>query len=259
MSRHLQFHISKNNKAKALEFLNSKTSHPLYEIEEKTFSIIGGFFEEIPEDEKKLFISINELPSEVDWQKQWEEFSPHIKNNQLELDLLPYGGNKTLILKPGAGFGDLSHATTSLCIKHMSKRCKDRDVIDFGCGSGILSVAAYAFGANKVISLEIDPSSIIHAKDNLILNGYPNHFVLSAMPNMHLENPLCIINMTFGEQKIALSETSFFPDGTHFLSSGILNEQKNAYIEWAKTKNLDLKLIDKEGKWLIFEGKLLAH
>lgn len=259
MLRHLQFKIAKKDKKIAYAFLAQKTSMPLYDINENTHLLIGGFFEKIPEDLPPFLSSFEELPTEIDWEGQWETFSPHVKNSRLELDLNPYGINKTLILTPGPGFGDLSHPTTTLCLKHMAKLCHDRDVIDFGCGSGILSVAAYAFGAKKVISLEIDKDAILHAKNNLKLNGFNSDHVLSSMPNIHLQKPLCIINMTFGEQKIALQDMNFFPENTHFLTSGLLNEQKKAYLLWAKTKHLSLKCLDKEGKWLIFEGNLLKN
>lgn len=255
MLRHFQFKIGKKDKKKASEFLSKKTNDPLYEIDEKSFVILGGFFTQDFESLPDFLLSIQELPNEINWQEQWEEFCPYIKNQRLELDLSCFGVNKTLFLTPGPGFGDLSHPTTSLCLKHMARVCKDRDVIDFGCGSGILSVAAYAFGAKKVISLEIDPDAIAHAKENLTLNGFRSEDVLSCMPNTDLKQPICIINMTFGEQKIALHDLCFFPKSADFLTSGILKEQKEAYLAWSKSKNLDLTVLDQEGKWLIFKGK----
>jgi ribosomal protein L11 methyltransferase len=254
MERHLQFKVTKKDKKIACDFLVDFTDHPLYEIDEKYHVLIGGFFKNLPEDLPNFLPSFKELPNQINWQEQWEEFSPHIHNNRLELDLHLFGVSKRLILTPGPGFGDMSHPTTTLCLKHMAKLCQGRDVIDFGCGSGILSVAAYAFGAKRVFSLEIDPESIHHAKSNLDLNGFSSDFVLSSMPKTALDDPLCIINMTFGEQKMALWDMSIFPSPTQFLSSGLLNEQKNAYLNWAKSKNLNLESLDKEGKWLIFKG-----
>lgn len=255
---HLQFQISPKDLKKAKAFLEPLSSEPLYIIKEETCIQIGGFFNHTLSDLPVFLSSYTQLDSHVDWSKQWQDFSPHIKNDKLELDLSCYGCKKIIYLKPGPGFGDLSHPTTKLCLKHLAKVDKNLDVIDFGCGSGVLSVAAYAFGAQRVISLEIEPDAISHAKNNLKLNGFRDDLVLSCMPALTLNHPLCVINMTFGEQKIAFFQLSMFPKNTTFLSSGILQEQKNAYLEWAKSKNLELEMIDKEGKWLLFKGQLRA-
>lgn len=255
MLRHLQFKIAKKDKKIAYLFLSQHAQAPLYEIVEKNHLIIGGFFNTMPETGPDCPFSFEELPCTINWQEQWEAFSPHIKNHRLELDLTPYGADKTLLLTPGAGFGDLSHPTTQLCLKHMARLCKGRDVIDFGCGSGILSVAAYAFGAKNVISIEIDQGALEHAKNNLKLNGFLCDDVYCFMPHKSLKAPICLINMTFGEQKIALQEMSYFPQDTIFLSSGLLKEQKQAYLLWAKTKHLEFELLDQEGKWLLFKGQ----
>lgn len=255
MLYHLQYKVLKKDKQRAREYLQTQSSEPIYEIEDNNCYLIGGFFEKLPYPLPSFLSEPEKLPVDIDWNLQWQEFSPHIKDNRFELDLASYGLSKTLYLIPGPGFGDLSHPTTNLCLKHMASICKNQDVIDFGCGSGILSVAAYAFGASKVISLEIDPSSLKHAKENLILNGYPNEFVLSVMPNFKLTNPVCIINMTYGEQKIALKNLNIFPKCTRFLSSGILLEQKNAYVKWGLSQNLLFSVIEQEGNWIVLEGK----
>jgi len=255
MSLHILFSVTKDKKLKALNYLSRLSLEPIYQIQEKSLFYLGGFFLKLPEDLPEFLKDYSILEGSVDWEKQWKDFSPHMQGNYLTLDLSPYGVKKTLQLKPGPGFGDLSHPTTSLCLKHMPELCKNHTVIDFGCGSGILSVAAYAFEARKVYSLEIDEASIKHTRKNLCLNGYSTDEVLETLPQLHLEKEaLCLINMTFGEQKIALEALDRFPKQITFLSSGILSTQKDLYTQWAKNQGLEMNLLNELQGWAIFKG-----
>lgn len=255
MTLHLIFDVNVKTLKKAIEFLDSISLHPVYHLQEKNKHSIGGFFENIPSDLPDFLKSYSILDTEIDWLNQWQEFSPHFKNDYFELDLTPYGFNKMLRLLPGPGFGDMSHATTRLCLKHMAHLCNGRTVVDFGCGSGVLSVVAWAFGAYKVISLDIDLASLEHTKKNLKLNEYSNEFVFEKAPSiLDEDDSLCVINMTFGEQKIALADLSIFKRSMQFLSSGILSSQKKEYIDWAYIKGLEFELLEELEGWCIFKG-----
>jgi len=255
MRQHLLFEISKKNKREALVFLSKQTNDPLYQIEEDSKIFIGGFFDTLIQNLPEFLKSYSILEDNVDWQNQWESFSPNMNQGLFELDLSPFGRSKKIKLKPGPGFGDLSHPTTNLCLKAMYKLCPHQNIIDFGCGSGILSVAAYAFGAFQVFSLEIDQLSIIHTKENLELNNLRSDLVFEKMPKIPLEGrTVCIINMTFGEQKIALQSLDDLPQDICFLSSGILKSQKDAYLKWGLNLGIEFKLIDTLEKWALFLG-----
>lgn len=77
-----------------------------------------------------------------------------------------------LILDPGLAFGTGYHATTRLCLDWLSTQdLSDKVVIDYGCGSGILGVAALLLGAKQVLAVDIDPQAILATRQNAKLNG----------------------------------------------------------------------------------------
>lgn len=74
-------------------------------------------------------------------------------------------------MDPGLAFGTGSHQTTSLCLEYLDNNPpKNIDVIDFGCGTGILAIAAAKLGASRVLAIDNDPQAIISSKDNVINN-----------------------------------------------------------------------------------------
>ena len=93
---------------------------------------------------------------------QWELEDPKVQNS----DRVP------LILDPGLTFGTGSHATTRLCLMALEKTVKPGDrVLDLGCGSGILSIAALRLGAAEAKAVDIDEKCLTVAYENAALNG----------------------------------------------------------------------------------------
>ena len=75
-------------------------------------------------------------------------------------------------LDPGLAFGTGNHASTFLCLQWLgSVDLKDKVVVDYGCGSGILGVAALLLGAKKVYATDIDPQAVLATQQNAELNG----------------------------------------------------------------------------------------
>lgn len=88
--------------------------------------------------------------------------------------------NKTIVLDPKDAFGTGKHPTTRLCLKLFAQMAKDRSyhqrlsnsrLLDLGCGSGILAIAAVKMGVQRALGVEIDPHSVKAAKQNVLLNG----------------------------------------------------------------------------------------
>lgn len=111
-----------------------------------------------------------------DWTREWMS---HYKPVKCEGNLWivpewidPPNPNATnLILDPGLAFGTGYHATTRLCLDWLSaQNLKDKIVIDYGCGSGVLGVAALLLGAKKVFAVDIDPQAILATRQNATLN-----------------------------------------------------------------------------------------
>lgn len=255
---HLLFHIASIHKKQAHDYLKKLTSHPLYEIKEKNMWRIGGFFNSVPLDLPPYLANFTQLDTEVDWTDQWSCFSPHVTSKLLTLSLKPYGVDQTLTLCPGPGFGDLSHPTTLLCLEAMAPLCKNKEVIDIGSGSGILSIAAWAFGAKAVYSIDIDPLALEHTAKNKALNNCPPSQLYTSVNQVPLHPfSLFVINMTFGDQKMALGAVFSLPKGSVVISSGILETQSSDYIAWGKTKGLHFQKIKALDGWTLFKGDTL--
>lgn len=88
-----------------------------------------------------------------------------------------------LILDPGMAFGTGSHPTTRLCLEWLERNVSDRcTVLDYGCGSGILAIAAARLGAGSVAGVDIDPLAVEAARSNAERNGVVALFADSATP-----------------------------------------------------------------------------
>ena len=84
-------------------------------------------------------------------------------------------------LEPGLAFGSGSHPTTRLCLERLAAAPPaGTDVIDYGCGSGILAVAAAALGARRVLALDIDPQARQAAAENARINGVSDRVSVAA-------------------------------------------------------------------------------
>ncbi|MBM3202219.1 MAG: methyltransferase [Chlamydiae bacterium] len=159
----------------------------------------------------------------IDWEEIWKIHAPHYKDGYAKI---PLRGNKELILKPGPGFGDLSHPSTNLMLKMLKPLVKDKVVVDIGCGSGILSIASMLLGAKKVYAFEIEQDAISHAKENFLLNNVD--IEMNKHPDFF---DLVCINMISSEQKIAFAQYPFLKNYPHLLlASGLLKEEKERYL-----------------------------
>ncbi len=195
-----------------------------------------------------------QLETTIDWEAQWT-LSEHYRAGYV------YIPNTNLRMRPGPGFGDLTHPTTLLVLELMGEGIKGRSVLDVGCGSGVLSLAAHALGASHVMGTDIDHDALKHAHTNAVLNGLENE-VSFCLPNdldiSNLDRPLLLLNMTFGEQKVALEQLSpILPETSQIISSGILTDQAKEYLEFTKT--LDWHCIESRESdiWSAFRFKVL--
>jgi ribosomal protein L11 methyltransferase len=88
-----------------------------------------------------------------------------------------------LTLDPGLAFGTGSHPTTRLCLQWLATNLRrGAHVLDYGCGSGILAIAAAKLGAGEVVGIDIDPQAIVSSRDNATRNGVGARFVLASDP-----------------------------------------------------------------------------
>ena len=117
--------------------------------------------------------------AESDWATSWQKYYVplavgkrlYVVPEWLRGEPVP-AGRTPLYLNPGLTFGTGSHASTQLCLEGVEEHAvPGRDVLDLGCGSGILSIAALCLGAKRAAAVDIDPKAVDVAYENAALNG----------------------------------------------------------------------------------------
>lgn len=109
-------------------------------------------------DNWKQFFKVTEIGERLVIRPTWEEYASD-------------GDRTVLSIDPGAAFGTGTHATTRICLELLEKYIKDGDrMLDVGCGSGILSIAALLLGAKQAVGVDIDPLAVKVAGENAALN-----------------------------------------------------------------------------------------
>lgn len=116
--------------------------------------------------------------AEDNWEIAWRQFfKPRRIGNRFVVrptweEFDSAGEDLVIVLDPGQAFGTGDHPTTRLCLELMEQiEISGKNVLDIGCGSGILSVGACLLGANTVVAIDIDPIAVEVAKENRDLNG----------------------------------------------------------------------------------------
>lgn len=160
-----------------------------------------------------------------------------------------------IVLDPGLAFGTGSHPTTHLCLEWLIHEVSMNDrVLDYGCGSGILSIAAKKCGAKEVIGVDIDPQAIIASVHNAKENHVDINFYNSES-SLNFEADIVVANILSSALSVLapIIAKACKPQGKIALS-GILKEQvemlTNIYSVWF---NLN-KPIEREG-WILMSGK----
>jgi ribosomal protein L11 methyltransferase len=130
-------------------------------------------------------IETTQLQGQV-WERAWmEHFEPqHIAGNLWVVPSFsepPEPDAVNLTIDPGLAFGSGTHATTVLCLQWLTKQSlAGKTVIDYGCGSGILAIAAVLLGAREVYAFDIDQQALIATDDNATRNGVADRVQICA-------------------------------------------------------------------------------
>lgn len=197
-------------------------------------TLIGGHSKKEVETQNALLLERKKAV--VDWEEQWALFAENFRDGKAHIQI----GEKTLILAPGPGFGDLSHPTTYLMLKMLKAELLGESIVDIGTGSGILALAALLLGARSAVGIDLDEKALEHAKKNAKLNSLGAVFSKKLPTNLSKHN-LFLMNMIFPEQK-EFDPQRLNPFAKKWITSGILKSQKKEYL--AHTKKWEWNLLE---------------
>lgn len=230
------------------KILKKKRIQGIYVLEDDATGeqFIGGYGTKIPEIKGAFLVEEN---TGVDWEQQWSFFAQDFHEGKAHIDLNPFGCDRTLLLLPGPGFGDLSHPTTYLMIEMMQHEVTNETVIDIGTGSGILSLAALHMGAIHAYGIDIDPEAIEHAKKNAAINSLEASSTFGLhLPKLALKS-VALMNMILPEQQI-VNPSQWNQFAKKWITSGILEEQKQEYLRLAKKWGWNIVSEHRRGDWM---------
>ncbi|MFD1804507.1 50S ribosomal protein L11 methyltransferase [Mixta tenebrionis] len=197
-----------------------------------------------------------------DWEREWmENFHPMRFGQRLWICPswrdVPDPDAVNVMLDPGLAFGTGTHPTTALCLSWLDGLdLQGKTVIDFGCGSGILAIAALKLGAAQAIGIDIDPQAIQASRDNAQRNGVADRLAL-YLPHQQPENlsaDVVVANILAGPLRELAPQISALPKSGGYLGlSGILASQAESVCEaYAERFALD-PVVEKE-EWCRITG-----
>jgi ribosomal protein L11 methyltransferase len=159
-------------------------------------------------------------------------------------------------LDPGLAFGTGTHPTTALCLQMLDALpLSGRSVIDYGCGSGILGIAALKLGASHVVGVDIDPQALMATRANAILNGVSARLETQAVP-AELAPAGCVLANILAEPLIGLAPTltaACETRGDLFLS-GLLKTQAYA-VRAAYSPSFDMVRVVGRDEWCCIHAR----
>jgi ribosomal protein L11 methyltransferase len=207
-----------------------------------------------------------ELLEDKDWEREWmTHYQPRQFAEKLWLCpswLTPPDPDAiNIMLDPGLAFGTGTHPTTAMCLAELAARVAPGDrVVDFGCGSGVLGVAALKLGAQSVLATDTDPQALTatwaNAERNDIRPGqlkvcHPDE--LAGNEQAELRAELVVANILAGPLcELAPVLCGMLAPGGQLLLSGILREQVDAL---RSAYALDLEIAGEKDGWVALAGK----
>ena len=140
-----------------------------------------------------------------------------------------------ILLDPGLAFGTGTHPTTALCLEWLdAQSLQDKLVIDYGCGSGILAIAAVLLGASRVIAIDNDPQAILASESNRTLNGITASQMSVHLPGVteHPQADVLVANILSGPlEQLTPVIAALVKPGGRLILSGVLSLQTTSLMD----------------------------
>lgn len=227
--------------------------------------------------ELKEFMDIGEgtidtsITKQEDWINNWKQFfkSFYIEDILIKptWEEIPEDAKGKIVIEidPGVSFGTGKHETTQLCIRQLKKYLKDGDeILDIGCGSGILSIIANKLldGKCHLVGTDIDEDCIASTYENFQVNGIPKEAGDFYVGNLTEEKELQD-KVGYGKYDVVVANIladiiigmapAIYPtikEGGYFISSGIIDFKENEVKEALEAVGLTVVEINHQGEWV---------
>ena len=208
------------------------------------------------------FVHKIEQIEDKDWEREWmDNFHPMRFGQRLWICPswrdVPDPTAVNVMLDPGLAFGTGTHPTTSLCLEWLDGLdLEGKTVIDFGCGSGILAIAALKLGAAHAIGIDIDPQAILASRDNAERNGVSERLSLYLPKDQpqDLQADVVVANILAGPLRELAPMISVLPRvGGHLGLSGVLASQAESVAD-AYRADFNIDPVAEKDEWCRITG-----
>ena len=206
---------------------------------------------------------------DVDWVNNWKQYF-----HQFYIDdilVIPSWENveakdsdKMVIhIDPGTAFGTGMHETTQLCIRQLKKYVtEDTEILDVGCGSGILGMLALKFGAKHSVGTDLDPCAIDATYENMDNNGISRDQYEVMIGNIIDDKE---VQDKVGYEKYDIVAANILADvlvpltpviihqlkkGGIYITSGIIEDKEEVVVEAVKKEGLEVMEVNHQGEWV---------
>jgi ribosomal protein L11 methyltransferase len=260
----------------------------LPDIEEDDGKAYLSFYLEESEETKELLASVREEiesmrsyvdpgtgnieeseTEDVDWINNWKKYFHQFTIDDVLIipsweEVQPEDEDKMIIhIDPGTAFGTGMHETTQLCVRQIRKYVTpDTEILDVGCGSGILGMLALKFGAKHSVGTDLDPCAITATHENMQVNGIcPEQYEVmigNIIDNKEIQDRV-------GYEKYDIVAANILADvlvpltpvilnqlkpGGIYITSGIIDDKEETVVECVKANGLEVLEVNHQGEWV---------
>ena len=214
--------------------------------------------------------SIEESETEdVDWVNNWKQYFHQFYVDDILIipsweEVKPEDKDKMVIhIDPGTAFGTGMHETTQLCIRQIRKHVTpDTEILDVGCGSGILGMLALKFGAKYSVGTDLDPCAIDATYENMEVNGISKDQYEVMIGNIIDDKAVqdkvgyecydIVVANILADVLVALTPVivNQLKKGGIYITSGIIDDKEETVVEAVKKAGLEVLEVTYQGEWV---------
>lgn len=226
-------------------------------------------------EDMRAFLDVGECTIEesetedVDWVNNWKQYFHQFYIDDILVipsweKVKPEDSDEMVIhIDPGTAFGTGMHETTQLCIRALKKYVtSETEILDVGCGSGILGMLALKFGAKHSLGTDLDPCAIDATHENMEVNGIRKDQYEVMIGNIIDDKA---VQDAVGYEKYDIVAANILADvlvpltpviihqmkpGAVYITSGIIEDKENVVVEAVKAAGLEVLEVNHQGEWV---------